>query len=149
MKLIASDINEVPAGRSGFRMKSVFNTAMENLEASIQPIAQTFKREIDQKIERSLATSLKTGALKGSQEAMSTVHSWGSKSRRTRYERRPDKNGDFVPLLWLTYAVWLFLLNHCCIIIRSLLVDLQCCRASGRCLHVTNGRSHRLQSGIG
>ena len=51
------------------------------------------------KKKRSLVTSLSTGAKKGSAVAMSTVHSWGSKNRRTKSERRPDKNG----LYWSTY----------------------------------------------
>lgn len=93
IKLIAGDIEEVPSGRSGFRMKSAFQTAMSNLSRSIEPISLNFKNELDKKIEGTLSTSLKTGALKGSQDAMSTVHSWGSKSRRTKDERRPDKNG--------------------------------------------------------
>ena len=93
VKLIAGDIEDVPTGRSGLRMKSVFQTAMSNLSASIEPISLNFKKELDKKIDQNLAASLKTGALKGGQEAMSTVHSWGSKSRRTKDERRPDKNG--------------------------------------------------------
>lgn len=93
IKLIAGDVEAVPAGRSAFRMKTIFQTAISNLAASIEPICRDFKKELDQKIERNLASSLKAGALRGGQEAMSTVHSWGSKNRRTKHERAPDKNG--------------------------------------------------------
>lgn len=94
IKLIAGDVDEVPAGRSAFRMKGVFQSSMSNLAASIEPICANFKKELDQKIEQNLASSLKTGALRGGQEALSTVHSWGSKNRRTKHERAPDKNGE-------------------------------------------------------
>ena len=104
IKLIAGDVEEVPSGRSGFRMKSAFQNAMSNLSRSIEPISLSFKNELDEKIDSSLSSSLKTGALKGSQDAMSTVHSWGSKNRRTKDERRPDKNGE-------TYSIFYFLFH--------------------------------------
>lgn len=89
MKLLAADVDDVPTGRSAFRMKSSFEHAMRDLATKIDPIARDFRKEIDEKIQRSLASSLRTGAQKGSAVAMSTVHSWGSKSRRTASERRP------------------------------------------------------------
>ncbi|KAL3795128.1 hypothetical protein HJC23_007356 [Cyclotella cryptica] len=99
MKLIAGDIDAVPTGRSAFRMKSIFDVAMQDLATSIEPIALDFTTELDGTINQSLASSLESGALKGGREAMSIVHSWGSSNRRTYAERRPDKNG----LYWSTY----------------------------------------------
>mmetsp|Transcript_14818 Transcript_14818/g.32186 ORF Transcript_14818/g.32186 Transcript_14818/m.32186 type:complete len:794 (-) Transcript_14818:1105-3486(-) len=93
MKLLAADVDNVPTGRSAFRMKSLFETAMRELASKIDPIAKDFRKTIDQKIQRSLASSLRTGAQKGSAVALSTVNSWGSKSRRTKSDRRPNKNG--------------------------------------------------------
>ena len=89
----------MPTGRNAFRMKNLFETAMKDMSKQIDPIARDFQKVIDQKIKRSLVTSLSTGAKKGSAVGMSTVHSWGSKNRRTKSERRPDKNG----LYWSTY----------------------------------------------
>ena len=93
MKLIAADIDDVPTGRSAFRIKSVFELAMRDLATAIQPVALDFIKVLEGKINQSLASSLKSGALIGGREAMATVHSWGSNNRRTRDERRPDKNG--------------------------------------------------------
>ncbi|KAL7529808.1 hypothetical protein ACHAXR_004427, partial [Thalassiosira sp. AJA248-18] len=93
MKLLAADVDDVPTGRSAFRMKSLFESAIRDLSTMIDPIARDFQKEIDQQIQRSLVSSLRTGAQKGSAVAMITVHSWGSKNRRTKSERRPDKNG--------------------------------------------------------
>ena len=114
----------MPTGRNAYRMKNLFETAMKDLSKQIDPIARDFQKVIDEKIKRSLVTSLSTGAKKGSAVAsesrtfflflihldiqklkliasltVSTVQSWGSKNRRTKSERRPDKNG----LYWSTY----------------------------------------------
>jgi thiamine monophosphate synthase len=94
MKLIAGDVETVPAGRSAFRMKNLFQSCMSDLAASIEPICRNFSRELNLKVDQNLADSLQAGALRGGQEAMSTVHSWGSKNRRTKHERAPDKNGE-------------------------------------------------------
>ena len=99
MKLLAADADDVPTGRSAFRMKSLFETAMRDLASQVEPIAGQFEQVLDAKIQRSLVSSLQTGAQKGSSVATSTVQSWGSKNRRTASERRPDKNG----LYWSTY----------------------------------------------
>ena len=93
MKLLASDVDDVPSGRSAFRMKNQFENKMRDLEKSIQPLADQFKSVIDQKVSLSLTSSMQSGARKGSAQAASIVDSWGSKSRRNRSERRPDKNG--------------------------------------------------------
>ncbi|KAL7554660.1 hypothetical protein ACHAWF_018144, partial [Thalassiosira exigua] len=105
MKLLAGDVDDVPTGRSAFRMKSTFEHLMRDVSKKIDPIAGDFQRVLDQKIQgeqstrqsrpatTSLASSLRSGAKKGSAVAMSTVHSWGSTNRRTKNERRPDKNG--------------------------------------------------------
>jgi len=98
MKLVAGDVEDAP-GRGGAKLKKLFERTMNDMTAQVNPIAKDFKKVIDNKIQRSLVTSLSTGARKGSQVAMSTVNSWGSKSRRSKAERRPDKNG----LYWSTY----------------------------------------------
>lgn len=99
MKLLAADTDNVPTGRSSFRMKAQFETAMSELATKVNPIARGFQETIDQRVKASLKTSLRTGAKKGSAVALSTVNSWGSKSRRTAQERGPHKNG----LYWSTY----------------------------------------------
>ncbi|KAL7499648.1 hypothetical protein ACHAWT_010345 [Skeletonema menzelii] len=93
MKLICTDSNSDVSTGSARRMKQLHKSSVQSLTDQIKPIATQFKRVIDQKVSNSLASSLKTGARKGSQSAMSTVVSWGSKSRRTTSERAPDKNG--------------------------------------------------------
>ena len=98
MKLVAGDVEDAP-GRGGAKLKKLFERTMNDMAAQVDPIAKDFKKVIDNKIQRTLVTSLSTGARKGSQVAMSTVNSWGSKSRRSKAERRPDKNG----LYWSTY----------------------------------------------
>jgi len=98
MKLVAGDVEDAP-GRGGAKLKKLFERTMNDMTLQVNPIGKDFKKVIDNKIQRSLVTSLSTGARKGSQVAMSTVNSWGSKSRRSKAERRPDKNG----LYWSTY----------------------------------------------
>ena len=93
MKLLATDASNVPSARGAFRMKSTFETEVKNLDPKIQPIANNFQKALNEKIQGSLVASLQSGAQKGSAVAMSTVRSWGSKNRRTRQERTPDKNG--------------------------------------------------------
>jgi len=66
---------------------------MTALSNQIEPIASDFKKVIDEKVQQSLAASLRTGAKKGSKVALRTVDSWGSKNRRTSNERGPNKNG--------------------------------------------------------
>ena len=99
MKLLAADVDNVPTGRMAFRLKTIFETAMRELATKIDPIAQDFQKVMDKKVQSSLSSSLRKGAKKGTKLAMSTVDSWGSKNRRTKSERRPDKNG----LYYATY----------------------------------------------
>ncbi len=99
MKLLCTDSNSDVSTGSARRMKQLHKSSVQSLTNQIKPIATQFKKVIDQKVSNSLASSLKTGARKGSQSAMSTVVSWGSKSRRTKSERAPDKNG----LYYMTY----------------------------------------------
>ncbi len=84
---------------SARRMKQLHKSSVQTLSNQVKPIAKDFRKVIDQKISNSLASSLNSGARKGSQSAMSTVVSWGSKSRRSVSERAPDKNG----LYYMTY----------------------------------------------
>ena len=56
----------MPTGRNAFKMKNLFETAMKDMSKQIDPIARDFQKVIDQKIKRSLVTSLSTGAKKGS-----------------------------------------------------------------------------------
>jgi hypothetical protein len=93
LKLLATDSANVPTGRSAYRMKSQFERKMKKLDKKIHPIADNFKKVLDQKIQQSLLRSLQTGARKGSSVAMDTVNSWGSKNYRTKSEQRSDKNG--------------------------------------------------------
>mmetsp|Transcript_8989 Transcript_8989/g.17921 ORF Transcript_8989/g.17921 Transcript_8989/m.17921 type:complete len:1419 (-) Transcript_8989:154-4410(-) len=93
MKLLCTDSNSDVSTGSARRMKQLHKSSVHSLTNQIKPIATQFKQVIDQKVSNSLASSLKTGARKGSQSAISTVVSWGSKSRRSKSERAPDKNG--------------------------------------------------------
>ena len=99
MKLLCTDSNSDVSTGSARRMKQLHSSSVQTLKNQVKPIAAQFKRVIDQKVNDSLASTLRSGAQKGSQSAMSTVVSWGSKSRRTKAERAPDKNG----LYYMTY----------------------------------------------
>jgi hypothetical protein len=46
-------------------MKTLFESSMKDLSKHVDPIAKDFKKVIDQKVQRSLVTSLSTGARKG------------------------------------------------------------------------------------
>ena len=89
--MLAADVENVP--------KSDLDTAMKDLGDNIDPIAQHFQEVIDEQVQQSLVPSVKIGAQKASSIASSTVNSWGSKCRRSRHERGPEKNG----LHWQTY----------------------------------------------
>ncbi len=99
MKLLCTDSNSDLSTGSARRMKQLHQTSVQTLSNQVKPIAKDFKKVIDQKVRNSLSSSLKTGARKGSENAMTTVVSWGAKSRRTKSERAPDKNG----LFFMTY----------------------------------------------
>ena len=99
MKLLCTDSSSDVSTGSARRMKQLHKSSVQTLSNQVKPIATDFRKVIDQKVSNSLASSLKSGARKGSQSAMSTVVSWGSKSRRTTSERAPDKNG----LYYMTY----------------------------------------------
>ena len=94
VKLLAADASNVPGGRTSRRCQSLFETEMTKLEAQVRPIAEEFKRKSEARINSSLQPALKVGAEKGQSAAMTTVTSWGSKSRRTKNDRNPKtKNG--------------------------------------------------------
>ena len=110
IKLLAGDVEDVPSGRGAYRMKTLFESSMKDLSKHVDPIAKDFKKVIDQKVQRSLVTSLSTGARKGQSVALQTVNSWGAKSRRTKSEKRPDKNG----LYYSTYNAVAKRDGECC-----------------------------------
>lgn len=93
IKLLAMDGSETATGKSAHRMKTNFETEMTNLDPKIHAIANNFKTVLDQKINQTLTKSIYIGAKRGSEEAMNTVHSWGSHNYRRAHERRPDMNG--------------------------------------------------------
>lgn len=99
VKLVAADAKNVPSGRSSRRCKVVYDNEMAGLQRMVKPVVNHFRHQMDQKVRSALQPALKAGAAKGNQAAMHTVMSWGSKNRRTRHERGPDKNG----LYWSTY----------------------------------------------
>jgi hypothetical protein len=99
VKLVAADAKDVPSGRSSRRCKAIFDDEMQKLEKKVQPVIAEFRRKAEAKIHLSLQPALKSGAAKGNAAAMTTVTSWGSKSRRSKQDRRPEKNG----LYWSTY----------------------------------------------
>jgi hypothetical protein len=99
VKLVAADAKDIPSGRSSRRCKAIFEAEMQRLEKKVQPVVTEFRRKAQAKVHLSLQPVLKSGAAKGNAAAMSTVMSWGSKSRRSRQDRRPEKNG----LYWSTY----------------------------------------------
>ena len=93
VKLLAADASNIPGGRTSRRCQCIFESEMNSLEAKIKPIAEDFRRKSETRINSSLSPSLKTGAAKAQSSAMTTVTSWGSKSRRSKNERGPTKNG--------------------------------------------------------
>lgn len=95
MKLLATDASIVPTGRGAYKMKSQFDAEMKSLEKKVKPIADKFKASLDNTIKQSLMPSLQKGAQSGQAVAMNTVDSWGSKNRRTKHERGPNKNGMY------------------------------------------------------
>jgi hypothetical protein len=98
VKLLAADAKDVPSGRAAFRLKSIFEAEMKNLEKRIRPIADNFQTQALQKVKYTLTPSLQLGAQKGSSSALSTVQSWGCGDRRRSIHdqhRHPDKNGKF------------------------------------------------------
>jgi hypothetical protein len=104
VKLLAADAKDVPSGRAAFRLKSIFEAEMKNLEKRIKPIADNFQTQALKKVKHTLTPSLKVGAQKGSSAALSTVASWGGKNRRSKHDRRPDKNGKFRSFLALVFS---------------------------------------------
>ena len=94
MNLLASDA-DVPTGRSAYRSKSIFEAEVETLEQKFNPIAKDFQKSLNEEVKSSLTPSLSAGSKKGTACAMTTVDSWGGKNRRSKHERRPDKNGKF------------------------------------------------------
>lgn len=100
IKILATDTCGVSGGRAGRRCQAIFEEETRKLEDGVAKEAKQFQRVATQKIGSSLQPALKSGADKGRDAAMSTVHSWGSKSRRSRSERNPDQNG-------LHYATYL------------------------------------------
>jgi hypothetical protein len=97
VKLCATEDREDSS--SGIAFRRVFERLVNNIEAKIQPLVSEFISKAESNVSQSLKPSLKTGAEKGQKAALRTVTSWGSTSRRTRYERGPTQNG----LYWSTY----------------------------------------------
>jgi hypothetical protein len=93
LRLLATDSKDAPTGRTAYRLQQSFENEIRKMGSKIDGISMTFQSQLQAKIEQSLLPSLSTGARKGSEAAMTTVTSWGSSNRRSRDERRPDKNG--------------------------------------------------------
>jgi hypothetical protein len=93
VKLVAADTKDIPSGRSSRRCKAIFEAEMQGLEHKLQPVVAEFRRKAQAKVQLSLQPLLKSGAAKGNAAAMTTVMSWGSLSRRSKQDRRPEKNG--------------------------------------------------------
>jgi hypothetical protein len=99
IKLLAVDANNDGGTRSSRKLKLVFEQEMKNLDSKIGVVAREFTRKAELKVQMTLQPSLEIGAANGHASALSTVASWGSKSRRTRQENSPLRNG----LYWSTY----------------------------------------------
>ena len=85
VKLLANDHSSDGGGtRQKVRCENVFKGEMKNIAQKIEPIAQTFLGKAEQKVMTTLKPSLTSGAKKAHLSAISTVDSWGSKSRRSR-----------------------------------------------------------------
>jgi hypothetical protein len=85
VKLLANDHSSDGGGtRQKVRCENVFKGEMKNVAKEIEPIAKTFLEKAEQKVMTTLKPSLTSGAKKAHSSAMSTVDSWGSKSRRSR-----------------------------------------------------------------
>jgi hypothetical protein len=75
---------------------------MENLSKKLDTVGTEFLEKADQKVMHTLKPSLAAGAQKAQSTAMSTVHSWGSKCRRTRNERTAERNGLYYSTYFAT-----------------------------------------------
>ena len=85
VKLLANDsTSDGGSTRSKVRCQSLFQDKMNELGTKIGPIEKKFLDKCNQKIMTNLTPSLKKGAKKAHSSAMTTVHSWGSKSRRSK-----------------------------------------------------------------
>jgi hypothetical protein len=98
-KLIATEADNRGSTRVSRKCLATFETEMQSLERKVKVIVDKFRSTAGGGVASTLRPSLKAGAKKGHSSALETVHSWGSTSRRTKTERRPDKNG----LCWSTY----------------------------------------------
>ena len=85
--------------RQKVQCQDFFLKEMESLSKQLNTTAVDFRKKADQKVMHTLKPSLSIGARKANSAAMSTVDSWGSKSRRTRNDRSVERNG----LYWSTY----------------------------------------------
>jgi len=102
VKLLANDASADGGGstRQKVRCQNVFQGEMKSVAAEIEPIAEQFLQKAQQKVMTNLKPSLTSGARKAMSSAMTTVDSWGSKSRRSKQHGRSiDNNG----LFWSTY----------------------------------------------
>lgn len=107
VKLIAAGSKNVPGGRSSRRCLSVFENEMSRLKQQIKSLADEFLRKANSQVQNALYPSVRAGAQKGQASALSTVESWGSKNRRNRHERRPDKNGLYYSVSTFLVLVYL------------------------------------------
>lgn len=99
VKLYAADAKDDPSGLSSRNYKALFKREMQVLQQKMLPIASEFRSKAEGKVNSALQPSLRSGTAKGHAAAISTVNSWGLKSRRNRHERGPGQNG----LYWSTY----------------------------------------------
>ena len=107
--LISNDAN-VPL-ISAQVMQSTCATQMDRLKMKIQPIADKMSTVITEKVQQTLAISLKVGAQKGKDLALDIIRSWGSKNRRTKNGRGPHNNGEFV--FQMSHFLFSFSLPSC------------------------------------
>lgn len=102
VKLVAADAKDAPGGRLPRKCKTVFEKAMSSLVTKLDPIGREFRDKMEKQVRTALHPSLKAGVAKGNAAALSTVNSWGSKSRRGRDHRSPQMNGLYYSTYFAT-----------------------------------------------
>ncbi|KAL7460700.1 hypothetical protein ACHAXS_001143 [Conticribra weissflogii] len=83
LKLLATNVADVPTGRSAYKTKSIYQSEMRVLKCKVEPIAENFRSAMNDEIQPTLLKSIEVGAQNGCDSALNTVQSWGSKKRRT------------------------------------------------------------------
>jgi hypothetical protein len=99
VKLVATEGSDGASSRMSRKCRSVFELEMMSITKKLDPVVNEFKDKIQNRINSALKPSMEKGAKEGREAALKTTMSWGSKSRRTRTDRGPEKNG----LYWSTY----------------------------------------------